>query len=101
MPRAFWSSPDQTQALTCQSAHISLTFSFALNSKLLGSRGDKSLSLLLEGKHAFISGGTRGIGAALCEVFAREGADVAFNYQSSDDLAENVKSTIESFGRQA
>jgi len=59
------------------------------------------LSLLLEGKRAFISGGTRGIGAALCEVFAREGADVAFNYHSRDDLAEEVKSKIESFGRKA
>ncbi|MDQ3088752.1 MAG: beta-ketoacyl-ACP reductase, partial [Acidobacteriota bacterium] len=38
------------------------------------------MSLLLEGKRAFVSGGTRGIGAAICEVFAREGADVAFNY---------------------
>jgi 3-oxoacyl-[acyl-carrier protein] reductase len=59
------------------------------------------LSLLLEGKRAFISGGTRGIGAALCEVFAREGADVAFNYHSRDDLAAEVKSKIESFGRKA
>ena len=45
------------------------------------------MSLLLEGKRAFVSGGTRGIGAAICEVFAREGADVAFNYHSRDDLA--------------
>ena len=59
------------------------------------------MSLLLEGKRAFISGGTRGIGAALCEVFAREGADVAFNYHSSDDLAELVKGKIESHGRRA
>jgi 3-oxoacyl-[acyl-carrier protein] reductase len=59
------------------------------------------LSLLLEGKRAFISGGTRGIGAALCEVFAREGADVAFNYHSRDDLAEAVREKIESFGRKA
>ncbi|MBK8466887.1 MAG: SDR family oxidoreductase [Chloracidobacterium sp.] len=59
------------------------------------------MSLLLEGKRAFISGGTRGIGAALCEVFAREGADVAFNYHSSDDLAEVVKQKIEAFGRRA
>jgi 3-oxoacyl-[acyl-carrier protein] reductase len=54
---------------------------------------------LLEGKQAFISGGTRGIGAALCEVFAREGANVAFNYHSSDELAEEVKAKVEAFGR--
>lgn len=56
------------------------------------------MSLLLEGKRAFVSGGTRGIGAAICEVFAREGADVAFNYHSRDDLAEQVKSKVESYG---
>jgi 3-oxoacyl-[acyl-carrier protein] reductase len=59
------------------------------------------LSLLLEGKRAFISGGTRGIGAALCDVFAREGADIAFNYHSRDDLAEEVKAKIEAHGRRA
>jgi 3-oxoacyl-[acyl-carrier protein] reductase len=59
------------------------------------------LSLLLEGKRAFVTGGTRGIGAALCEVFAREGADVAFNYHSRDDLAETVKEKIAAFGRRA
>jgi len=59
------------------------------------------LSLLLEGKRAFVSGGTRGIGAALCEVFAREGADVAFNYHSRDDLAQEVIAKIEAFGRKA
>ncbi len=59
------------------------------------------MSLLLEGKRAFITGGTRGIGAALCEVFAREGADVAFNYQSRDDLAETVVEKIKAHGRRA
>lgn len=59
------------------------------------------MSLLLEGKRAFVSGGTRGIGAAICEVFAREGADVAFNYNSREDLAETVKEKIESYGRKA
>src|SRR5467141_1837558 len=59
------------------------------------------MSLLLEGKRAFITGGTRGIGAALCEVFAREGADVAFNYGSRDDLAEEVRKKIEAHGRLA
>lgn len=59
------------------------------------------MTLLLEGKKAFVSGGTRGIGAAICEVLAREGADVAFNYHSSDDLAEQVKSRIAAHGRRA
>ena len=57
------------------------------------------MSLLLEGKRAFITGGTRGIGAALCEVFAREGADVAFNYGSRDDLADEMRKKIEAHGR--
>jgi 3-oxoacyl-[acyl-carrier protein] reductase len=61
----------------------------------------KALSLLLEGKRAFITGGTRGIGAAMCEIFAREGADVAFNYNSRDDLAETVLQKIKDYGRRA
>ncbi|MBC7930358.1 MAG: SDR family oxidoreductase [Rubrivivax sp.] len=59
------------------------------------------MSLLLEGKRAFVTGGTRGIGAALCEVFAREGADVAFNYHSREDLAEEISQKIQSHGRRA
>ena len=56
---------------------------------------------MLEGKRAFITGGSRGIGAALCEVFAREGADVAFNYNSRDDLAATTVAKIEAHGRRA
>lgn len=59
------------------------------------------MSLLLEGKRAFISGGTRGIGAAMCEIFAREGADVAFNYNSREDLATEVMEKVKAFGRRA
>src|SRR5215475_8709999 len=59
------------------------------------------MSLLLEGKRAFITGGSRGIGAALCQIFAREGADVAFNCNSRDDLAEEVRKKIAAFGRRA
>jgi len=59
------------------------------------------VSLLLEGKRAFITGGTRGIGAALCDIFAREGADVAFNYNSRDDLASSIVAKIEGHLRRA
>jgi 3-oxoacyl-[acyl-carrier protein] reductase len=70
-----------------------------LLAELLGEHSD--VSLLLEGKKAFITGGTRGIGAALCEVFAREGADVAFNYNTRDDLAERTCEKIQAHGRRA
>ena len=59
------------------------------------------MSLLLEGKRAFITGGTRGIGAAICEIFAREGADVAFNYNSRDDLAAQTIAKVEALKRRA
>jgi 3-oxoacyl-[acyl-carrier protein] reductase len=59
------------------------------------------MSLLLEGKKAFITGGSRGIGKALCEVFAREGADVAFNYHSDDAAAADTVRRIERHGRRA
>ena len=59
------------------------------------------MSALLEGKKAFISGGSRGLGKALCEVFAREGADVAFNYHSNDEEAQDTVRRIEKHGRKA
>ncbi len=56
---------------------------------------------LLEGKKAIITGGSRGIGRALCEVFAREGADIAFNYNVSDERAAATVACIQSYGRRA
>lgn len=53
---------------------------------------------LLDGKKAIISGGSRGIGRALCEVFAREGAEIAFNYNVSDERAASTLDKIQSFG---
>ena len=59
------------------------------------------MGLLLEGKRAFITGGTRGIGAALCDILAREGADIAFNYNSRDDLAAATVATVKAHQRRA
>jgi 3-oxoacyl-[acyl-carrier protein] reductase len=56
------------------------------------------MTSLLKGKKAFISGGSRGLGKALCEVFAREGADVAFNYHSNDAEAQDTVRRIEAHG---
>lgn len=56
---------------------------------------------LLKGKKAFITGGSRGLGKALCKIFAREGADVAFNYHSNDEAAADTVREIEEYGVQA
>jgi 3-oxoacyl-[acyl-carrier protein] reductase len=56
---------------------------------------------LLDDKTAFISGGSRGIGQALCDVFAREGANIVFNYSSSDKDAEETVRRIKAHGREA
>ncbi|EDM44558.1 3-oxoacyl-[acyl-carrier-protein] reductase [unidentified eubacterium SCB49] len=49
---------------------------------------------LLEGKTAIITGGSRGIGRGIVEVFVQHGCNVAFTYNSSaasaDELAANL-----------
>lgn len=45
---------------------------------------------LLENKVALITGGSRGIGAAIVQKFAEQGANIAFTYHSSADKANAV-----------
>ena len=45
---------------------------------------------LLEGKVALITGGSRGIGAAIVKRFGEHGANVAFTYLSSAERANQV-----------
>ncbi len=49
---------------------------------------------LLQGKTALITGGSRGIGAAIVERFAEEGANIAFTYHSSKEKAEAVAERV-------
>jgi NAD(P)-dependent dehydrogenase (short-subunit alcohol dehydrogenase family) len=56
----------------------------------------------LKGRKALITGGDSGIGRAVAIAFAREGADVAFNYLESEERdAQEVVKLIEAEGRKA
>jgi 3-oxoacyl-[acyl-carrier protein] reductase len=52
----------------------------------------------LEGKRALVTGGSRGIGAAIAEAVAASGADVAITYFNSAGEAERVLAAIAAQG---
>jgi 3-oxoacyl-[acyl-carrier protein] reductase len=56
---------------------------------------------LLEGRTALVTGGSRGLGRAICEALAREGARVAFNYARSEEDARATLAALEQLGAAA
>lgn len=55
----------------------------------------------LKGKAALVTGGSRGIGAAIAMALAEAGADLALTFQGSKDRADAVVTRIESKGGRA
>lgn len=57
------------------------------------------MELNLKDKVVLVTGGSRGIGKAICRAFAAEGAKVAINYVRNKELADDLASEIKtSFG---
>ncbi|MFE4967579.1 SDR family NAD(P)-dependent oxidoreductase [Streptomyces sp. NPDC056660] len=54
---------------------------------------------LLEGRTALVTGGSRGIGAAIARKLGEEGADVAISYVASSERASAVAEEIRALGR--
>ncbi|MCE9576008.1 MAG: SDR family NAD(P)-dependent oxidoreductase [Deltaproteobacteria bacterium] len=57
--------------------------------------------MLLDGRTAIVTGGSRGLGRAICVALATEGADVAFNYLRDDAAAAETVAAIQALGRRA
>lgn len=54
--------------------------------------------MLLKNKVAIISGASRGIGRAIAEELAREGAHIAFNYLKSKSEAQSLEEKLKALG---
>ena len=52
-------------------------------------------------KVLLVTGGSRGLGAAICRLGARDGYDVAINYAGRSDAAEAVAADVRKAGRRA
>ena len=55
----------------------------------------------LSGRIALVTGGSRGIGRAICRRLARAGAWVAVNHSASDEAAAETVAGIEAEGRRS
>lgn len=52
------------------------------------------MDLSIKGKTAIVTGGTKGIGRAIVEAFANEGANVAFCARNKDEVADTEKALV-------
>ncbi|RLL97780.1 hypothetical protein CFD26_104979 [Aspergillus turcosus] len=48
----------------------------------------------LKGKNVLVTAGSKGLGAVICQQFAAEGCNVAINYYSSRDVAEDLANRL-------
>lgn len=57
-----------------------------------------SLTLALTGQKVFVTGGSRGIGAAIVKLLAQRGAQVAFSFSSQEEAAKKVLAELPGSG---
>ena len=73
-----------------------LHFPFSPSEERDGVRG--RMKMLLENQVAIVTGGTKGIGKAICLLFAEQGAKVVANFSKDVEAAEDLKKEAKSRG---
>ncbi len=63
--------------------------------------GSVRMPLLLQDKVAIVTGSSKGIGQAIAQAFAAQGADVVVNYNTDAEGAAETASRIQALGRRA
>src|SRR5688572_32729838 len=98
-----WQKPSRKQRMTCARIRRPCTAtSTSPRTWLLSStpwqRKEHSMSKPLAHKVALVTGGSRGIGAAIARRLAHDGADVAISYSGSADRAEALVRELKDLG---
>lgn len=55
----------------------------------------------LTNRRVLVTGGSRGLGAVICEKFAQEGAHIMVNYVANESRAAQVVAKVKTYGVEA
>lgn len=52
----------------------------------------------LKGRNVLVTGGSKGLGAVICQKFAEQGCNVAINYSADSEAADKLAEELKAYG---